>query len=324
MSASYNDNGRLPTEVVATPAAAVGGAALSRVSWSAIFAGIVLVLAVEVLLNVLGAGVGLGLVNPGSSGTPSATSFGMGAGIWWLVSSIIALVFGCYVAARLAGVASRWDGVLHGLVIWGGAVLITVYLLTSTIGGVIGGAFSVLGTTVSAAGSVASGTASAAGSAAKAMLPQIEQDTGITPNVLQQQAETILQSPTPQNPASMSRPNAVKAIAQALPELLSGGSKGAAAQKRITDIVAAQAQITPQDAQKRVADAQTRLTNLKKQAVQTAKQTADASAAAASRAAFLAFVALLIGAVAAGIGGALASPRPPFLARWVVRSQGEV
>lgn len=110
VSTSYNDNAPLPKEVVTVPAAAVGGAVLSRVSWSAIFAGIVLVLAVEVLLNVLGAGVGLDLVNPGSSGTPSAASFGMGAGIWWLVSSIVALVFGCHVAARLAAVASRWDG----------------------------------------------------------------------------------------------------------------------------------------------------------------------------------------------------------------------
>lgn len=317
-------NDPLPAEVGAAPAPALGGTGLGRASWFAIFAGIVLVLAVEVLLDVLGAGVGLGLINPGGSATPSAASFSIGAGIWWLVSSIIALVFGGYAAARLARVASRWDGVLHGLVIWGAAVLITVYLLTSAIGGVIGGAFSALGGTASAVGSIAGGTASAAGSAAKAVLPQVEQATGINPNVLQQQAEIIFQSPTPPDPASMNRPDAVKAVAQALPDLLSGGSKGAAAQRRITDIVAAQAHISPQDAQKRVAEAQARLTDLKNQAVQTARRIADAGAAAASHASLWAFVALLIGAIAAGIGGALASPQPPFLTRWVPSSQRKV
>ncbi len=311
-----------PTEIVAAPAAALANPAPGRVSWSAIFAGIVLVLAVEVLLNMLGAGIGLGLVNPAGSGTPNASSFGIAAGLWWLVSTIIALVFGCYVAARLAAVASRWDGVLHGLVIWGGTVLITVYLLTSAIGGVIGGAFSVVGGTVSAAGSVVGGTAAGAGNAVKAMLPRIEQAAGINPDALQQQAEDILQSPTPQDPASMSRPDAVKAVGQSLPDLLSGGDKAVAAKQRIADIVAAQAHISPQDAQRRVDDARARLTDLKNQAAQTARQAAGSSAAAGSRGSFVAFVALLIGAVAAGIGGALASPQPPpFLARWAVRFQ---
>ena len=320
MSPAINDP--FPTEAATASAIGLRDETPSRVSWSAIFAGIVLVLAIEVLLDVLGAGVGLGLVNPGGSGTPTAGSFGTVAGIWWLVSTIIALVFGGYAAARLAAVASRWDGVLHGLVIWGGAVLITVYLLTSAIGGLIGGAFAVLGGTDSAAGSVISSTASNAGSAVKAALPQVEQATGITPNVIQQQAEAILQSPTPQDPASMSRPDAVKAIGQALPDLLSGGEKAAAAKKRITDIVAAQAHISPQDAQKRVDDAQARITDLKNQAAQTAAKAADASANAASNASFLAFVSLLIGAVAAAVGGSLASPQPLFFARRVVVSQG--
>ena len=43
----------------------------------------------------------------------------MGAGIWWVVSSCIALVAGGYVAAWLAGIELRFDGMLHGLVAWG-------------------------------------------------------------------------------------------------------------------------------------------------------------------------------------------------------------
>jgi hypothetical protein len=307
MSATYGNVP--PTPVGRAEIGGVPEGSRARVSWSAIFAGVVLVVAIEMLLGLLGAGVGLGFVTPNAGTTPNASSFGAGAGIWWLVSTVIALIIGSYAAARLAGVPARFDGVLHGLVIWGLALLLTVYLITSAVGGLIGGAFSVIGGTVSTAGSVVGGTASAAGGGVKEALPKLEQASGINPNVLQQQAEDIIQSPTPSDPASMSRPDAAKAIAQALPDVLSGGDKAAAAKQRVTDIVAAQAHISPQDAQKRVDDAQNRLTSLKDQAAQAAKQTADATAAAASRASFLAFVGLLVGAVAAAIGGALASPR---------------
>lgn len=317
---SATSGGIPPASVGAVEPAGVPAMTHRRVSWSAIFAGVVLVIAIEVLLSVLGAGVGLGFVSPNTGTTPDASSFGIGVGIWWLISTVIALVIGGYTAASLAGVPTRFDGVLHGLVIWGLALLLTVYLITTAVGGLIGGAVSVIGGTVSAAGSAVGSTASAAGNGVKAVLPQIEQATGINPNVLQQQAEDILQSPTPQDPASMSRADSVKAIAQAFPDLLSGGDKTAAAKQRITAIVAAQAHISPQDAQKRVDDAQARLTNLKNQAVQTARRTADASAAAASHASFLAFIGILIGAIAGAIGGGLASPVSPwFPVEWTSR-----
>lgn len=302
MSTTYN-------EIVTAPVA--GAPALRAwnwVSWPAIFAGIVLVLGVEILLNMLGAGVGLGIINPGTSGTPSVGSFGMGAGIWWIISTIIALLFGCYAAARLARVSHRWDGVLHGLVIWAGVVLITVYLISSAIGGVIGGAFSVVGGTISGAGSAVGGAASGAGSIVQAALPELAGSGGLNPNVLRQQAESLLGAPAPQNPADMNHAQAVAAIGNALPALMAGGAKGAAAKTEISNIIAAQTHISPQDAQNRIANVQTRLAEITTQAVRT-------GAATASRGALLAFAALLIGAIAAAIGGALASPRGKLLAR---------
>lgn len=110
------------------------------------------------------------------------------------------------------------------------------------------------------------------------------------------------------------------AIAQALPALLSSNSRAAAAKQRVTAIVAAQAHISREDAQKRVDDAQVRLTNLKNQAAQTVRRTTDTSAAAASHASFLAFIGMLIGAIAGAIGGALASPvSPGFPVEWTSR-----
>jgi hypothetical protein len=77
--------------------------------------------------------------------TPNASSLGIGGGIWWVISSCLALFVGGYVAAWLAGVGVRFDGLLHGLLTWGIAILLTIYLLTSAIGGIIGGGFSALG-----------------------------------------------------------------------------------------------------------------------------------------------------------------------------------
>src|SRR2546423_4827817 len=112
-----------------------------RISWAAIFGGVTLVVAVQLLLSLLGAGVGLGTVNTNLGSTPTASSLGIGAGVWWVVSSCIALGLGGYVAAWLAGIEIRFDGVLHGLITWGIATLLTIYLLTSAIGGIIGGGF---------------------------------------------------------------------------------------------------------------------------------------------------------------------------------------
>ena len=97
-----------------------------RISWAAIVAGVILVIATQLLLSMLGLGVGLGLVSPSTNGTPGASSFDIGAGVWWLASSLAALALGGYVAAWLGGLTTRFDGVLPGLGTWGIATLPTM------------------------------------------------------------------------------------------------------------------------------------------------------------------------------------------------------
>src|SRR5258707_11436368 len=80
-----------------------------RISWAAIFGGVILVIAVQLLLSLLGAGVGLGTVNTNAGSTPDADTLGVGAGLWWVVSSCVALGVGGFVAAWLAGVEMRFD-----------------------------------------------------------------------------------------------------------------------------------------------------------------------------------------------------------------------
>jgi hypothetical protein len=258
---------------------------------------VILVVAVQLLLSLLGAGIGFGTVNTNLGSTPTASTLGIGAGVWWVASSCVALGLGGYVAAWLAGVEIRFDGVLHGLITWGIATLLTFYLLTSAIGGIIGGGFSALG-----------GIASAAGSGVKEAAKPIAQAAGVSPEMLQQQAQAYLQ-PTNPDPATMSPQDAQKDIASNLATYVKGGAEAPAARERIVNIMATQMQISHDEAAQRFDDAEAKLKQTRDQAVQTAKDAADASAAAASKTSFAAFGNLLLGALFAAIGGALAVQR---------------
>ena len=268
-----------------------------RISWGALFGGVVLVVAVQIVLSLLGASIGLNSINVNAGTTPSGDGFGIGAGLWWVISSCIALFVGGYAAAWLAGNEIRFDGLLHGLVTWGISTIVTLYLLTSAVGGLIGGGFSAIGSTAAAVG----------GSAKDAAAP-LARATGLSPDVVQQQAQAYLQ-PTNSDAATMTPQDAQKDIAQNLVTYAQGGAGAPAAKARIIDVMAAQMKISRPDAATKFDDAQAKLNQAKAQTIQTAKNAADASASVASKTAFATFVDLLLGAIAAALGGVLAIRR---------------
>ncbi len=296
-----------PTTVETTTMLGGGAHTHRRISWAAIFGGVILVVVVQLLLSTLGAGIGLGTVDTNAGTTPDASSLGYGAGIWWLISSCLALLFGGYVTAWMAGVEIRFDGVLHGLVTWGIATLLTIYLLTSAIGGIIGGGFSALG-----------GAASAVGSGASSAAKPLAQAAGVTPDAIQDQAQAFLQPASP-DPATMTPQAAQKEVASNLVTSAQGGPDAAAAKERTINIMAAQMKISHDEAAKRFDDAQAKLQQAKDKAAQTAKNAADASAAAASKTSFAAFSVLLLGGICAAIGGSLAVQRRLTTSQRVVR-----
>ena len=105
---------------------------------------------------------------------------------------------------------------------WGIATLLTLWLLTSAIGGIIGGGFSALGSVASAAG----------GSISDVAKP-LAQAAGVSPDMIQQQAQAYLQ-PTNSDPATMSPQDAQKAVATDLVTYAGGGTDAAAAKERIS------------------------------------------------------------------------------------------
>lgn len=297
------------TGVLETTTTTMAGGAHThrRISWAAIIGGVILVVTTQLLLSLLGAGIGLDTVNTNAGTTPDASSLGIGAGAWWIISSIIALAFGGYAAAWLAGIELRWDGLLHGLITWGIATLLTVWLLSSAIGGIVGGGASALG-----------GLASAAGSGVKSAAQPIAQATGITPDVLQQQAQAYLK-PVDTDPATMTPQDAQKEVVSNLVTYARGGADAGPAKARIIAIMAAQQHVSTDQASRQFDDAQAKLQQQKAQAIQTAKNAADATATAAAHTSFAAFADLLIGAIAAAIGGSLAVQRRMQVSSRVVR-----
>ena len=126
------DEHRNPPQVSAVgPADDVRTIMLNQISWGAVFAGATIVLVVQIILNMVGIGVGFSTIDVAAGHTPSAGSLSVGAGIWWVISGIVAAAIGGYIAGRLSGKASQSTTAYHGLIAWGISTLTVVYLLSS-------------------------------------------------------------------------------------------------------------------------------------------------------------------------------------------------
>src|SRR5919106_2968427 len=123
-----------------------------RISPWAVLAGAVVGVVVLFLLGLLGLAIGLATIDPAPAGdaTPEAGAFGVGAAIWGIISFLLALLAAGWIAARLAGNPNRLDGLLHGVVAWALTTLVVMWLMTTTLSSIIGGAFSLLGNIASA------------------------------------------------------------------------------------------------------------------------------------------------------------------------------
>ncbi|NLE29059.1 MAG: hypothetical protein GX629_05265 [Phycisphaerae bacterium] len=104
-----------------------------RISWGAIFAGTFVAVIIQIMLTLLGVAIGLGSISP-AEGEIASEALGTGAAIWWIISTLIALFIGGWVAAHFAGVVRTIDGALHGLVTWSLAMLLIFTMLGTTLG----------------------------------------------------------------------------------------------------------------------------------------------------------------------------------------------
>jgi hypothetical protein len=120
----------------------------SAVSWSAIIAGGVASAALTLILLAFGAGLGFSAISPWSN-TAASTSFHITAGLYFIVTAMLASSVGGYLAGRLR---TRWANAhsreiffrdtAHGFLAWGFATLLSAAVLSSASGALVGGASS--------------------------------------------------------------------------------------------------------------------------------------------------------------------------------------
>lgn len=121
------------------------------ISWRAIFAGVISILSVMLLLNLIGLAIGFGTIEPTEENNP-LSGLGTGALVWWILSSLVALFIGGYVAARVGVSFSNKSGIVQGVMTWALYSFISAWLLTSAVGSIISGVGNLVSSTVSSAG----------------------------------------------------------------------------------------------------------------------------------------------------------------------------
>jgi hypothetical protein len=97
-----NEHRNPPQVSEVAPADDIRTIMLNQVSWGAVFAGATIALVMQIILNMVGVGVGLSTIDAAAGDTPTAGSLSIGAGIWWVISGIVAAAVGGYIAGRLS------------------------------------------------------------------------------------------------------------------------------------------------------------------------------------------------------------------------------
>jgi polyhydroxyalkanoate synthesis regulator phasin len=316
---------RDPLDPTIVRAAALAGG-FRRISWGAIIAGVILALVTQLVLGMLGLGIGMSTVDPAAGETPDASTIGIGAAVWWVLTTLIALFIGGWVAGRLAGIPRRLDGVLHGLVTFGATTLIMAWLLTTTVGAMIGGTMSVLGNILSGAGQVAAAAAPrVAGAVSEGLerrdigwddvrreLLTLLRQTGKPELQPEEQAEAALDTARDTGPEAAGAPSMADEEAQSLLDRVlrqAQSTTAAADREALVNVLVNRTGMTREEAERTVQNWQNQYQQAQARVAATARGTADQAAGVVTQAALWGFVALVLAAVAAAIGGAVGRPR---------------
>jgi hypothetical protein len=338
--------------VVASTTTTAIPAMIKRISWGAVFAGVVVAFIAMITLNLLGVSIGAASIDPATEVDPAA-GVGTGAIIWVAASNLLALFAGGYVAGRMAGIPDNTDGVLHGLLVFAVSTLILLFSLTTTVGNALSGLGRVLGQGLSVA---AQGAEVVAPEVAEALerqdisLQGIREELGglIAANTANatganvQQSTTTTTSPDATGTDTTGTDTAGTEGAAPSTDLLAGqptigmstnptagerelnlvvgrmlrmGIDGVTPEERqeVVTMLSERTGISPQDAQATVDRWEAQYAEIRTEAEAVARRVGDDLAETIAAAAGIAFAAMVIGMFAAGSGGLVGSPEPEDL-----------
>ena len=109
-----------------------------RVRWGPILSGIVVALATQLILSALGAAIGSTFLAGSGAPRSNAPGVGTGVGIWSVISLLISLFLGSWVAARACGPINRNTALLNGAILWATTLALSSWLVASGVTGAFG------------------------------------------------------------------------------------------------------------------------------------------------------------------------------------------
>lgn len=326
----------------------IQGVPLKRISWSAVFAGVIVSIVLYLLLTILGTAVGTSTIDPLREENP-VEGIGMGAAIWSGISMLLAIAAGGYVSGRLA----QREGALHGLLMFGVNTLFFTWLLITIASNAVTGTLNILGSGLQAVGS-----------GAKALAPPVTEmvkdklaENNIDLSTIQNELETTLR----QTGKPELQPEALQNQAQSEAGQIQNQTSGTANQtpaqtpdpgasanddlasffKGLTDRNEATFQAADREALKNIIQARTgksdaeaeqiinqtqqnyqaaraKYEELKQQVEQKSREVAEKAAAATAKAAWFAFFMMIVEAILAGVMGMMGRRTQP---RMLTREQ---
>lgn len=273
------------------------------VSWAAIVAGVSSALALQVLLMMLGAGLGFAIYNPLTDSNPIA-ELGAGAVIIQGLSAVLSLWAGGWVAGRFTPTDVRATGWLHGFSVWCAATVAGVLLVSFGAGWVMGDLAKLVGGGLAIAGRPAAAVAGRLAEGAQDALKQ-------SGDTLASFAEEALAS-RPAEGGDAGTVRARREITLAIGRLFNPHQEANLADNRaaVVKVLVDDGRMSQADAERMVTEWTQTYERLKEDlaaakdaAEATAREAADKAAVALAALSLAAFVGFLLGAIAASCGG---------------------
>ncbi len=267
---------------------------IRRTAWGAVLAGALLALMTTLLLTLLFGGIGLNTFDPATSNDPVGN--GTGSIIAVIVTNLVSLFLGGYVAGRLAGSPRRGDSIIHGLMTWGVLTLATIYLVSGVLGSLVGGVSNLLGSTLSNVAQVAPAA------------------TSVLPNQLdvQNQVNQFLTDAGVQNPEQTGQE-----LVQRIVQRVQNGESltSPAAQQELTTFLANNSTLSQQEINQQVQQFTQQADQTLQNVQNTVTNTAETATDTAGSVALWGLVGLILGAIVAALGAMAGAPKDRAEAR---------
>lgn len=267
---------------------------IRRTSWGAVIAGALLALMTTLLLTLLFGGIGLNTFDPASSNDPVGN--GTGSIIAVIVTNLVSLFLGGYVAGRLAGSPRRGDSIIHGLMTWGVLTLATIYLVSGVLGSLVGGVSSLLTSTLSSVAQVAP-------EAANALPDQLN---------VQNQVNQFLSDAGVQNPEQTGQQ-----LVQRIVQRVQNGESltSPAAQEEFKTFLADNSELSEQEIDQQVQQFTQEAEQTAQDVQNTVTDTAETVTDTAGSVALWGLAGLILGAIVAALGAMAGAPKDRYDAR---------